>query len=353
MLITVGHNPQAMICLGTEQKAKLLEIGEIFIPKEVDMPCFASRSTAGPDAGSPAHAFQWGDSRVKLAVTKDPGARLRLAQNNEGFGIFLDEEKYIENVGIIPLVAHAPDQAFLNLSGECRMGCAFCAMPPPEKKESLSTERAMHIININSRHPNFGAVAITSGIPDSVGETNARMTDLVKAVRSEYPNIPIGVEAYFDDLDDINRFKKAGATEMKINIETWPRERFERICPGRDFDSTIAAIEEAVRIFGRGKVTGNILVGLGESDADIIAGVKALAGMGAVPNVRGIRIGPGNREKLESALGHVPEKVSAERLLELGKKHRNVLEMNGLTTGTFETMCFTCRCCDLVPMVDV
>jgi biotin synthase-related radical SAM superfamily protein len=113
------------------------------------------------------------------------------------------------------------------------------------------------------------------------------------------------------------------------------------------------ALEEAVKIFGRGKVTSNIIVGLGEDDADVIAGLKALAGIGVVPNVRGIRVGPKNRDKLEKALGKSPEKVSAGRLVALGEKHRNVLEMNNLTTETFKTMCFTCRCCDIVPMVDL
>jgi biotin synthase-related radical SAM superfamily protein len=337
----------------TFKKARLLEIGEIFIPREVDMPCFASLSSAGPDAGSSAHAFEWGGHRVKLSLTKDPGCRLRLAHVNGSFRIYLDDDVFIDAARVLPLAAHAPDQAFLNLSGECIMGCAFCSMAPPGKRESLSPERLLRIVSISSKQKDFGAVAITSGIPDSVSATNGRMLEAVKAVRTEYPNLPIGAEAYIQEMADITRFKEAGATEMKINIETWPESRFQKICPNRDFNGTIKALEEAVRIFGRGKVTSNIIVGLGEEDSDVVAGVKALAGMGVVPNVRGIRIGPKNMEKLETALGKVPEKVSAERLVALGEKHRNILEMNGLTTGTFETMCFTCRCCDIVPMVDV
>ena len=339
----------------TFKKARLLEIGEIYIPKDLDMPCFASRSTAGPDAGSSSHAFQFGEARVKLSVTKNSESRVRLARNNGWFTIYLDEEKLAENVRILPLPAHAPGQAFLNLSGECRMGCAFCAMPEPAQTtlEILSTERAMKLISINSKYPEFGAVAITSGIPDSVDETNGRMMELVKEVREEFPNIPIGIEAYFEDLADIGKFKAAGATEMKINIETWPGERFEKVCPHRDFTRTMEALEKAVEVFGRGKVTSNIIAGLGESDEDILAALKKLAGMGVVPNVRGIRIGSQNSEKLKKALGSAPEKVPAERLLKLGEKHRNILEMNSLTTGTFDTMCFSCRCCDIVPMVDL
>jgi len=339
----------------TRQKAKLLEIGEIFIPREVDMPCFASHSTAGPDTGHSAHAFGFGDSRVKISLTKDPDARLRLSQSGGDYVIYLDGGKFIENVKIIPLIAHAPNQAFLNLSGECRLECAFCAMPGPGGSTvgTLSTERALNIISINFRSRDFRAVALTSGIPDSVEETNKRLTEAAGAVRKLYPRIPIGIEAYFEDLDDIQELKDAGATEMKINIETWPRKRFEKACPNRSFEITLAALEKAVEIFGRGKVTSNIIIGLGESDDDIVEGIKHLTGMGVVPNLRGIRLGPSNQEKLEKAMGAMPERVSAKRLLELGRKHKNILEMNNLSTRTFETMCFTCKCCDIVPMVDV
>jgi biotin synthase-related radical SAM superfamily protein len=319
------------------------------------MPCFASRSTAGPDAGSSAHAFEFDDVRVKLAVTKDPHARLQLELTNMGYRILLDGETFVEHAKVVPLIAHAPNQAFMNLASECILGCAFCAMPEPAARPdaSITPERLLKIIDINARHPAFEAVALTSGIPVSVGETNRAITNLIRMIRDRYPHVPIGVEAYIEDLDDIQRFKDAGATEMKINIETWPEERFRKICPKRDFHITLAALEKAVYVFGRGKVTSNLIMGLGESDEDILEGLRGLSKIGVIPNLRGIRLGPLNREKLAKALGKAPGKVPADRLLELGKRHREILEMNDLTTETFDTMCFTCRCCDIIPMIDI
>ncbi len=337
----------------TAKKARLLELGEIFIPKEIDMPCFASLSRAGPDTGSGAHAFEFGESRVKLTVSKDPEARLRLARDTVGFIILLDGRKFLGDVRILPLAAHSPNQAFLNLSGECSMGCAFCSMPRPGKGEFLSPERVLKMVSVSSKYPGFQAVALTSGIPGSVGETNREMAKAVKAVRAEYPAMPIGVEAYFEDLADIMRLAEAGATEIKINIETWPKDRFGRICPNRDFSKTLKAMEKAVTVFGWGKVTSNIIVGLGETDEEVREALENLSAMGVMPNLRGIRIGPGNRDKLEKALGHVPERVSGERLLALGKVHGKILEKNSLDTREFETMCFSCRCCDIVPMADL
>ena len=34
-------------------------------------------------------------------------------------------------------------------------------------------------------------------------------------------------------------------------------------------------------------------------------------------------------------------------------KLKDILEKNGLTTLSFETMCNRCGCCDIVPFVDI
>ena len=319
------------------------------------MPCFASRSTAGPDAGASSYAFIFHDVRIKLETTKNPEALLRLVQNNGTFTIFLDTEKYIEDVKVLPLLAHAPNQTFMNLSSKCIMNCAFCTTVELLRGNGgdMTPERMLKIIRINAKHPSFEAVALTSGIPDSVAETNMRMVEAIKAIRAEFPKIPIGVEAYFDDIQCIQRMKDAGADEIKINIETWKPDLFEKVCPNRDREKTLAALEEAVRIFGRNMVQSNYIIGLGETDEDIIDGLKKLSHMGVVVNIRGIRLGELNRVRLEKALGKVPERVSAERLIKLAKVHKNILEMNHLDTDSFKTMCFSCECCDIMPMQDL
>lgn len=319
------------------------------------MPCFASRSTAGPDAGSSSYAFSFEGVRVKLEITKDSDAMLRLAQNSSDFNIFLNTEKYIEAVEILPLLAHAPNQTFMNLSSQCIMDCAFCTANESFRGNDgeITLERVLKITRINAKLPSFEAVALTSGIPDSVRETNQRLIDTVRAVRAEFPSIAIGVEAYFDNAQDIQMMKDAGADEIKINIETWPKHLFRKICPNRDREGTLTALEEAVRVFGRNYVQSNYIIGLGETDDEVIEGLKALSQMGVVTNLRGIRVGELNRGKLEQALGSVPERVSAERLLRLAVVHKNILEMNHLTTESIKTMCFSCECCDIVPFRDL
>ena len=319
------------------------------------MPCFASRSSAGPDTGLSCHSFEFNGSRVKLEVTKDPETRFRLSGNNGGLDIFDGEQVFLSGVSTLPTLAHAPNQAFINLSSRCIYGCMFCAAPFMVKDiiGEMGPERALRIVNISANHPGFEAVALTSGVPDSSSKTNKRMAEVVKAVRTQYPELPIGVEAYFEDLDDIRMLKDAGADEIKINVEAWSEDIFARVCPKRENDIILAGLEKAVDIFGKGKVTSNIIIGLGETDNNVEEGVAALAGMGVTANLRGIRVNEMNKQPLKEALGAVPERVTAERLIGLGNMHKRVLEEHELTTLSFRTMCFSCQCCDIVPMRDL
>ena len=105
-------------------------------------------------------------------------------------------------------------------------------------------------------------------------------------------------------------------------------------------------------MFGRGKVTSNIIIGMGETDRNVLEGVSTLAGMGVVPTIRALKINPTNRPSLEGALGELTE-VTPERLIHLTQEAKLILLAQGLSTMTYHTMCHECGCCDLVPFQDL
>ena len=45
--------------------------------------------------------------------------------------------------------------------------------------------------------------------------------------------------------------------------------------------------------------------------------------------------------------------IAEERLVRLAQEQKRILEEHGLTTLTFQTMCHSCGCCDIVPFRDV
>jgi len=172
-------------------------------------------------------------------------------------------------------------------------------------------------------------------------------------VRSELGNdIPIGVEPYVSELSQIDRLKEAGADEIKMNVETFDPEIFQKVCGELDLDWIMEALRHAVAVFGPGRVTTNIIFGMGESDRSILDGVERLARMGIVPTLRPLRLNEINRPVLEKALGPL-EPVTPQRVLSLSRWSKEILMSYGLTPTTYRTMCHHCRCCDIVPFADI
>ena len=141
-------------------------------------------------------------------------------------------QPFLEDVEIRPTIAHAPEQAFFNLAQDCIYDCKFCASRKLDKRitKNLSPERVVQMAIEASKKPGFRSVAFTSAVVDSPEKTVERMLYVVRAVRQELPDVPIGVEPYLSKLSDVDDLKAAGADEIKLNIETFDPERFAKVC---------------------------------------------------------------------------------------------------------------------------
>ena len=178
------------------------------------------------------------------------------------------------------------------------------------------------------------------------------MVLIVKRIREALPDVPIGVEPYVDRLEQIDALRDAGADEIKLNIETYDREIFSKVCGELDLDWVLEAISHAVDVFGRGNVTSNVIFGMGESDEVLLQGVEDLARRGCVAVLRPLRLNDMNRQAMEEALGPLPP-TGPDRLLRMAEEHKRILRENGLDTRQIRTMCPECGCCDIVPFRDI
>jgi biotin synthase-related radical SAM superfamily protein len=336
------------------KKAALITGGPIKVPAEFKPPFRLSRSTAGPGAGHPSMVIGFKGPRVKKAISNDEG-EFELVGNEAPYKLLWKGEPFLEEVEIQPVLYHAPQQAFFNLSQECIYDCKFCNSPRLDKDytKDLDPEKVIDMILEASNRPDFKGVALTSAVPDDPHKTVMRMAYVISVLREKLgPEVPIGVEPYIDDFQDINRLKAAGADEIKINIETFDREIFKKVCGKMDFEHIIKAIKFAVSVFGRGNVCSNIIYGLGETDENVIEGVEFLAKMGCVPTIRALKIDDRNRNALEEALGPL-EPVTPERMVRLAQETENAFIIYHISTLNFKTMCHECTCCDLVPFKDL
>jgi biotin synthase-related radical SAM superfamily protein len=334
------------------RKAELLIGGDILLPKGYRMPFRISRSTAGPGAGKRSAVFSFGGMRVKKGISYDSG-EFELVDDNGTLSLTRQGRPFIDRVEIRPVVFHSPEQAFFNLDQRCIYNCRFCTSPllKGDATKSLTDEKIVEMIRDSMNEQNVISVALTSGVVGSVDETVKRMASCVKAIRSEFPNIPIGVEPYVDSEDQIIMLRDAGATEMKINLETPRKDIFERICPELNYSLILEMLKTSVKIFGRGKVTTNLIFGIGETDDDLADCMRTLASFGCVPGLRGIRVNEMNMENMAS-IGIVCD-VNAKRMIHLAHMQKKILQEYDLTTHSFRTMCFECGCCDLVPFKDL
>jgi biotin synthase-related radical SAM superfamily protein len=338
-----------------QKKAELIHYGRIYVPDTIELPYALSSSTAGPGAGGKALALVFGETRLKLGVTGDENAAFSLVKKDTSYMIMKGEDVFVGEVNIIPTLLHAPNQAFVNLYDDCIYHCAFCPTPvlDDDKRKNRGITQAVQMIIEAAQNPDFQSVAITSGVLGSPGKTLDDMISVVEKVRLKLPDVDIGVEPYVADKEDLHRLHDAGATEIKINIESFDNEIFERICPDLDYELILDMLDEAVGIFGRGRVATNIIIGIGESDENVLEGIEHFASMGVVPGLRVLRLNEFNKERITHALGHDVEKVSQERMLRLAHAQKEILEKHELSTQSFKTMCHECGCCDIVPGRDV
>jgi len=321
-----------------EIKAGLIAVGTIDIDRsllgDITVP------TAGPGAGGAAFFFRWNGHRVRLSV--DKGSQLKAVADNGDIVIFKGPKALVRG-HIEPELIHCPEQAYITISEQCIFDCKYC--PVPKLSGNIkSLDEIVRMVEEAYNTGNLKAISITSGVAGSAEEEVERAVEAVKALRKY--NLPIGVSVY-PTADSNRKLKEAGVVEVKYNVETMDREIFKRVCPGMDHDFIIAKLKEAVGLFGRNFVYSNFIIGLGESDETVEAGLEELALMDVVPILRAASMHPLRVGEVEI------ERPTAERLLKLTRILRRILDEHGLRADVSRTMCLPCTGCDLNPHLDL
>ena len=327
-------------------KAILISGGAVRLPRGYRPPVRFSRSTAGPGAGERYLIFSVSGMRVKKTISNEG----EFLYDPEMRTITKGGEMIASDVSIIPADIHCPEQAFFNLDQRCMFDCLFCSSPLLERDATKGLDAEKIASMIRESKETIRSIALTSGVKDSVESTIDRMADCVSRLHNEFPDLPIGVEPYVDDVEQIDRLHEAGASEIKINLETATDELFRVFCPSLDRNNIFDMLAHSIEVFGKGKVSSNIIVGLGESDDDVREIIERLCSMGVVPTIRGLRVGKHTSEILTKNDAKQP---SPQRMIAITKMEKEILEKHSLDTRSFETMCLRCTCCDLVPFIDL
>ena len=193
---------------------------------------------------------------------------------------------------------------------------------------------------VESVRDRIHAISITSGVMTSVEEEETYVIQVVKHLTSF--NLPIGVSIY-PTAGTPDRLKEVGVSEVKFNLEAATPELFSRMCPGLDYGLIWQVLDRSVRVFGKNRVFSNVIVGLGETDAELETCIKTLTSLGVIPVLR-----PLNPVAGLAGMG----RPTAERLKKILAIHTRALADSGLDPRLAMTMCTNCAGCDLVPGKD-
>jgi biotin synthase len=190
----------------------------------------------------------------------------------------------------------APTTAYLMTykDGRCIANCGFC----PQARQSRS--RADMLSRIS--WPAFATVHILTKIEEAVKKDKIRrvciqalnypevfthLKALVEAI-SQRVKVPISVSCQPLNFENIKRLAEAGAERIGIPIDAATEEIFNKVKGASaggpyDMEKQLALLEEAVEVFGKGNVSTHLIVGLGETELEMVRMIQRCVDMGVLP----------------------------------------------------------------------
>jgi radical SAM protein (TIGR04043 family) len=166
----------------------------------------------------------------------------------------------------------------------------------------------------------------------------------VRAVLQAVPGLPTQVQIEPPgDLTALTDVKEAGATAVGIHVESLDDEVRRRWMPGKGsvpMAEYEAAWDEAVRVFGRNRVSTYLLVGLGEDPDELVAGTRSLIERGVYPFVVPFRPMVGTLAR-RNGIGAPP----AELVRDVTERVAAMLREAGMIGADQRAGCAACGAC--------
>ena len=225
--------------------------------------------------------------------------------------------------------------------------CAFCALGPGSGAPKIkSVEKISQVLRalVGAGHV-FTEVNINSGtLPETSGiELFSATAQAIRAV----VNWPIYLQLCPpEDLRGLDSLAQAGIGCVSFNMEVFDESLRKELMPEKGaipIDRYMRAMEYAVGVFGPGQVSSWLIAGL-EPVESTMAGIRAVASVGAIPYVTVFRPLTGSR--LENR--QPPQARDMARVFEfLGQTLREFALNPALSAGG----CVRCNCCSAVAEV--
>jgi radical SAM protein (TIGR04043 family) len=224
---------------------------------------------------------------------------------------------------------------FCAIEESLRSGATLAAKTPAQLAEVA--EAAVRLDGVRQ-------MVMTTGTTTGPDRGAKNLVRCVRAVLEAVPGLPIQVQIEPPgDLSVIQDLYDAGATAIGIHVESMDDELRLAWMPGKGsvpLAEYEAAWGEAVRVFGRNKVSTYLLIGLGEDPDELVAGAARLIELGVYPFVVPMRPMVGTLARRDGAVAP-PASVVADVTERIGK----LLQNAGMTGDGQEAGCAACGAC--------
>jgi lipoyl synthase len=166
---------------------------------------------------------------------------------------------------------------FMILGDLCTRRCPFCDVAhgkplPPDPDEPVNLARTIAALKLEY-------VVITSVDRDDLRDGGARhFADCIRAVREHSPRtrIEVLVPDFRGRLEPaLEMLSQATPDVMNHNLETAPR-LYKQARPGADYSHSLSLLSEFKRRFPQIPTKSGLMVGLGESDEEILVVMRDL-----------------------------------------------------------------------------
>jgi radical SAM protein (TIGR04043 family) len=227
---------------------------------------------------------------------------------------------------------------FCTIEESLRSGSTVAAKTPQQLAEVA--EAAVRLDGVRQ-------MVMTTGTTSGPDRGARHLVRCVRAVLDAVPGLPIQVQIEPPgDLGVLTDLRDAGATSIGIHVESLDDDVRRRWMPGK---STVpmaeyeAAWAEAVRVFGRNRVSTYLLIGLGEDPDSLVEGAGRLIDMGVYPFAVPMRPMVGTLARRDGATAPSPALVA-----DVTARIAALLRAAGMTGADQGAGCAACGACGLL-----
>lgn len=170
-----------------------------------------------------------------------------------------------------------------------KKNCRFCSVGlnlGKTEDEEKSVQDVLETVEAARKEEGITFVHFNSGF--NYGKEIEDIIPYIKAIK-EKAGLLVGVQVPpAKNFKDYDLLKKLGVDHVSICLEFYNPEKFAELCPGKNEflgrEKFLQSIEYAAKVFGKGRVAGEIIVGP-EPVEDTIKAIEKFAEFGAVSTI--------------------------------------------------------------------